>query len=200
LDFGWLSTRVDGREHVPRRGPAILAANHAGLLDGPIVLGAAGRGVHFLIKEELARGIGGRILLAAGQIPVARRAGGGALATALGVLGDGRVVGIFPEGTRGGGRAETIRAGVAWLAVRSGAPVIPVACLGSRRTGESINRFPGYRRPIAVSFGPPVDLASAIALGTGRDAIGSALEAIGPALAAHVAEARDRTGIDLPER
>jgi 1-acyl-sn-glycerol-3-phosphate acyltransferase len=116
----------------------------------------------------------------------------------LEVLRDGRVVGIFPEGTRGTGRASSIRAGVGWLAIHSGAPVIPAAVLGSRRTGEGVNRMPGPRRPIAMSFGPPVDLAAARALGGDREAVGLALELIGAALASHVAEAESRTGIFLP--
>jgi 1-acyl-sn-glycerol-3-phosphate acyltransferase len=198
INFGYLSTRVIGREHVPRRGPVILAGNHSGLLDGPVVLGAAPRGVHFLIKEELVRGIGGRILLAAGQIPVARSSGRAALLTAAAVLADGRVVGIFPEGTRGTGRAESIHAGVAWLAIHTGAPVIPVACLGTRRTGEGINKIPPFRRPIRVVFGPPIPLAEARAATSTRAQISAALAEIGPTLAAHVATAESRCGIPLP--
>jgi 1-acyl-sn-glycerol-3-phosphate acyltransferase len=192
--------RVDGREHMPRHGPAIVAANHSGLLDGPAVHAVAGRGVHFLIKEELSRGIGGRIFLAAGQIPVARASGRGALEAALEVLRAGRVVGIFPEGTRGAGRASTIRAGVGWLAVHSGAPVIPVACLGTRRDGESPNHVPTFRRRVAVSFGSPLDISPALALGVTREAVGVAIDVIGRGLAAHVAETEARTGIALPTR
>ncbi|MDR1427699.1 MAG: 1-acyl-sn-glycerol-3-phosphate acyltransferase [Bifidobacteriaceae bacterium] len=121
----WLATRVDGCQHIPRRGPAIVAANHSGLLDGPIIMGAAGRGVHFLIKEALSKGPLGLALRAAGQIPVWRGLGKRALEVGLEVLKDDRVVGIFPEGTRGQGRASSIHAGVGWLAVKSGAPVIP---------------------------------------------------------------------------
>jgi 1-acyl-sn-glycerol-3-phosphate acyltransferase len=167
-------------------------------LDGPVVLGAAPRGAHFLIKQELARGLGGRILLAAGQIPVDRAAGRGALEAALGVLRAGRVVGIFPEGARGAGRVASIHAGVAWLAVHSGAPVVPVVCLGSRREGESVHKVTPPRRRVYVGFGQPVDLAAALALPAARDRVAAAMEAIREALEAHVAGAEASTGLRLP--
>ncbi|MDR0944664.1 MAG: 1-acyl-sn-glycerol-3-phosphate acyltransferase [Bifidobacteriaceae bacterium] len=208
----YLSARVTGRNNVPRRGPVILAANHLSFLDGPLVLAVAPRGVFFLIKEALARGAGGKILLAAGQIPIYHGHGHEALEAALGELRLGRAVGIFPEGTRRTGHVGRIHAGVAWLAVRSGAPVIPVACLGTRHEGDGVNRFPGFRRRVAVVFGRPVDLAAPLALaaGTGGPAAGDArhrehaaisqaMDLIGEALHAHVEAAAAMTGIPLPD-
>jgi 1-acyl-sn-glycerol-3-phosphate acyltransferase len=176
----------------------ILAGNHAGLLDGPVVLGAAPRGVHFLMKQELARGVGGRILLAAGQIPVDRRSGRAALEQCLAVLEAGRVVGIFPEGARGAGRVESVHAGVAWLAIHSGAPVVPVACVGTRRGGESVHRIPPFRRRVVVDFGPTIDLSAALGHGSRRTAVAAAMTTIHQALAAHVEAAQTRSGLTLP--
>ncbi|MCL1897590.1 MAG: 1-acyl-sn-glycerol-3-phosphate acyltransferase [Micrococcales bacterium] len=192
--FFW-RCRVWGRRNVPK-GPVILAGNHSGLLDGPVVIGASPRGVHFLIKEELAKGIGGKILLAGGQVPVDRANGHQALEVGLELLQKGRIVGIFPEGTRGDGRMEKIHAGVGWLAVHSGAPVVPFACLGTRRQGESIGHIPGFRRRLAVVFGPPLKLE--LSPGSTREQIGEALEQIAQGLAAHVALASERTGLVLP--
>jgi 1-acyl-sn-glycerol-3-phosphate acyltransferase len=197
LSHTYVSRRVTGREFIPAKGPVILAGNHAGLVDGPLVLGASSRGVHFIIKFALSRGLGGKILLAAGQVPLGKDSGREALATCLDLLKDGRVVGIFPEGSRGDGRMAQIHPGVGWLAVHSGAPVIPFACLGTRRQGESIRKLPPFRRKLAVVFGPAIDLALDPALPT-RDRIGQALGVIGPALAAHVAAAQEATGLYLP--
>jgi 1-acyl-sn-glycerol-3-phosphate acyltransferase len=193
----YLRTKVIGRAHVPA-GPVILAANHLSFLDGPLVLGVAPRGVHFLIKESLAKGFG-KILLWAGQIPIYGGAGREALAVALAELKRGRLVGIFPEGTRRTGHVEAIHPGVAWLAIHSGAPVVPVACLGTRLEGEGVNRLPTFRRRIAIVFGPPVDLAPARALGKGRAAIDAAIGIIGKALTTHVESAEHTTGIPLPK-
>jgi 1-acyl-sn-glycerol-3-phosphate acyltransferase len=198
IDHVYLATYVIGRKNVPAKGAVILAGNHVGVLDGPIVLGASPRGVHFLIKAALARGLGGAFLLAAGQIPVAREGGRQALATCLKVLQSGRVVGIFPEGTRGGGRAEAIHPGVAWLAVNSGAPVVPFACLGTRLPGESISHWPRLRRRVVVDFGPPIDLSGAADLRPRGAAIAAVIDRVQAALSAHVAEASTRARIPLP--
>jgi 1-acyl-sn-glycerol-3-phosphate acyltransferase len=155
--------------------------------------------MHFLIKQELVRGIGGRILLAAGQVPVARGSGRTALETALELLERERVVGIFPEGTRGAGRVADVQAGVGWLAVHSGAPVIPVACLGTRLTGEPVNTIPKLRRPVVISFAEQVDLAPVRRLGKSREAVSLAIDLVGAALASHVASTEVATGIVLPD-
>ncbi|MDR2373547.1 MAG: 1-acyl-sn-glycerol-3-phosphate acyltransferase [Bifidobacteriaceae bacterium] len=193
----YASTKVVGREHVPRSGPAILAGNHTGLVDGPVVLGASPRGVHFIMKPSLGRGLGGLILRAAGQVALADAGGHEALRTCLALLERGQVVGIFPEGTRGDGRMLRIHPGVAWLAVNSGAPVIPFACLGTRHQGEGASHFPPPRRRIHVSFGPALRLELDPAAAR-RQRIAAAIEQIGPGLAAHVAAAVAASGVALP--
>ncbi|WP_182113834.1 MULTISPECIES: 1-acyl-sn-glycerol-3-phosphate acyltransferase [unclassified Actinotalea] len=191
-------TRVVGAHHVPASGPVILAANHLGVADGPVLHGAAPRGTHILVKEEAFRGPVGSILRAAGQIPVDRSGGRAALVTALAVLRRGDVVGIFPEGNRGRGDGSTGRAGVAWLAVTSGAPVVPVAVLGTRRTGESTGRLPGPRRRLHVEFGPPLVLERAPGV-SGRAAVEQANAALREALGAHVVAVVGRAGLPLPD-
>ncbi|MBE9928145.1 1-acyl-sn-glycerol-3-phosphate acyltransferase, partial [Cellulosimicrobium cellulans] len=80
------ATEVVGAEHVPAHGPVVLAANHTGVVDGPLVLGVAPRPLHVLVKEEMFSGPVGWVLRAAGQIPVDRTGGRPALAAGLGVL------------------------------------------------------------------------------------------------------------------
>ncbi|UZN01515.1 lysophospholipid acyltransferase family protein [Cellulomonas sp. S1-8] len=189
-------THVTGAERVPRTGPVVLAANHLMALDGPVLIGAAPRGVHILVKSEAFRGPLGVVLRGAGQIPVDRTMGRPALQSALGVLRRGGVIGIFPEGTRGRGTVEQVRGGAAWLAVHGAAPVVPVAILGTRRTGESSRGLPGPRRDLVVEFGEPLDVA-----GVGlprRAAIDAAALAIRAAMTDLVGAAQERTGVALP--
>lgn len=183
---------------VPRTGPVIVAANHIGLLDGPIVHGVIPRPSHVLVKEEMFTGPVGVLLRGAGQIPVDRRNGRPALTAALGVLRRGDVVGIFPEGMRGRGDASDSRAGVAWLAVTSGAPVVPCAVLGTRRTGESTSSLPPLRRRLVVGFGAPVRLDAAPGSGR-REAVTRANEVLRVALSEHVQRVSRLTGVELPD-
>lgn len=191
------NTRIVGADRVPRTGPVVIAANHLGLADGPLMIGTCPRGTHILVKVELFRSPIGFVFRASGQIPVDRRNGRPALATALAVLQRGGVVGIFPEGNRGRGDASSSRAGTAWLAVRSGAPVVPVAMLGTRRTGESVHRIPGFRRRLLVEFGEPLTLNGLDGV-PHRDAVGRAQEMLRAALAEHVVAVAARSGLDLP--
>lgn len=190
-------TRVVGAHHVPRTGPVIVAANHLGVIDGPVLLGATPRGLHVLVKEEMFTGPLGLLLRTAGQIPVDRDGGRTGLAVALGVLRRGGVVGIFPEGNRGRGDAASGRAGVAWLAVNSGAVVVPAAVLGTRRTGESVSHVPGLRRRLVVEFGEPVVLTRAPGV-SGREAVARGNETLRAALADHVRAVSARSGLALP--
>jgi 1-acyl-sn-glycerol-3-phosphate acyltransferase len=175
----------------------LLAANHTGVIDGPLLVGVAPRPTHVLVKEEMFVGPLGWILRAAGQIPVDREGGRSALTAALGVLRRGGVVGIFPEGNRGRGDASNARAGIAWLALNGRAPVVPVAVLGTRRTGESVNHLPGLRRRMLIEFGPPI-VVERTGSATGREALVTANDAIRTALADLVTSASARSGLPLP--
>lgn len=191
------NTRVVGKDRVPRRGPVIVVGNHAGWADGPLMIGCTPRGTHIMVKVEMFRSAIGWLFRMTGQISVDRRNGRAALATALALLKAGRVVGIFPEGSRGRGDASSSRAGAAWLAVSSGAAVVPMALLGTRRTGEHVEKIPGFRRRLYVEYGEPIRLDDLEHLPR-REAVGRANEIIREALAAHVTAAAERTGIPLP--
>ena len=191
-------TQVVGTEHVPTTGPVIIAANHTGVIDGPIVFGVSPRPVHMMIKESMFRGPIGAFLRWSGQIPVDRENGRPALAAALAVLKRGDVVGIFPEGRRGRGDLSEVRGGVAWLALASGAPVVPAAVLGTRRTGESSGRLPGFRRRLFVLIGEPVTMERAPGT-TGRQAQEQYARLVADALRTTVEAAVARSGIELPQ-
>ncbi len=161
--------RVAGTDHIPRQGPVILAANHLSNID-PLFIGVAvPRQVVFVAKQELfaednvAQRVFTRALRAIGQLSIDRRPGQSsreAMTDILQVLQEGTAFGIFPEGTRSpDGRLHRGQTGLAWLALSSGAPVVPVALAGTNRILRSGARIPAFRR-IGVRFGPPVDLSA----------------------------------------
>ncbi|WP_184583610.1 lysophospholipid acyltransferase family protein [Lipingzhangella halophila] len=161
--------RVEGTHHIPRQGPVILAANHLSNID-PLFIGVAvPRQVVFIAKRELfaegnvAQRAFTRALRAIGQLSIDRHPGQSsreAMEESLRVLKEGTAFGIFPEGTRSpDGRLHRGQTGLAWLALSSGAPVVPVALSGTNRILPAGARLPAFRR-IGVRFGPPVDLSA----------------------------------------
>jgi 1-acyl-sn-glycerol-3-phosphate acyltransferase len=179
--------RVTVIGEVPAAGAVLLAANHTALVDGPLLYGVLPRPVAFLVKAEVFRGPLGRLLRNTGQIPVRRgTVESGRLRAALAVLKTGGIVGVFPEGTRGTGDVQQVQHGIAYLAVRSGAPVVPVACHGTlARRGRAIVR--PHRPPVTVVFGPTLHLPTGAA---SRRTVAAAADEIHRALAAHVAATR----------
>jgi 1-acyl-sn-glycerol-3-phosphate acyltransferase len=151
---------VEGREHVPATGAVLLAGNHTGFLDGPLVWSFSPRPASFLAKSELFVGPLARALGWLGQVPVHRgRPDRAALRTALAVLQSGEPMGVFPEGTRGSGSLETVSDGLAWLAVKSRVPVVPIAVLGTAEAMPKGQR-PRLRAPVRLVFGPPLTLTT----------------------------------------
>lgn len=198
LAHGVWSTSVQGAELVPAEGPVVVVANHTGLMDGPVLVGALPRASKVLVRKGMFVGPLGWLLRASGQIAVDDADGGrSALAAARAYLREGGLVAVFPEGSRGKGDAADARAGAAWLALNSGAVVVPAAVLGTRRTGESVNRVPGLRRRLAIEFGEPVRVERAAGT-SGREALEAANQQIRVALAAVVERAVTRSGIALP--
>ena len=177
-------------------GPVLLAVNHTALVDGPLLYGQLPRPVAFLVKAEVFRGPLGALLRHTGQIPVRRGVAETApLRAALDALRAGGIVGVFPEGTRGDGDVAQVRHGIAYLAVRSGAPVVPVAVHGTRqRRGRAI--LVPHRPPVSVAFGPPLRLSQGAAA---RRTVAAAASEIHRTLAAHVAATRPHPGRE-PER
>jgi 1-acyl-sn-glycerol-3-phosphate acyltransferase len=159
---------VTGTQHIPTAGPLILASNHQSFVDEFFIPIGARRQVFFFAKAEYftTPGLRGRAMAAfftgMGQVPVARadvRSAAAVIDIGVEVLGEGRALGIFPEGTRSpDGRLYKFRTGVARLALRSGAPVVPVGVVGTRDVQPPGSRR-WYRRPLEVNFGPPLDFA-----------------------------------------
>src|SRR5919206_201586 len=169
--------RIAGVENVPRTGPVIIASNHLSFIDSVIIPLAVPRRVRFLAKAEYfeGRGLRGRGMAAffhlIDAVPV-RRTGNRdsmrSLESALDVLREGTAFGICPEGTRSrDGRLYRGRTGVGWLALTSGAPVVPVALTGTDQVQPVGSQ--GLRvRPVTVRFGPPLDPSAYAGLPAGR--------------------------------
>ncbi len=148
------------RESVPESGPVILACTHQSNLDPPVVGCAAKRPLAYLAKDTLfRRRLGAWYLRKLGSIPVDRTPERGAiegLRISLRALEANRVLAFFPEGTRSpDGRVQRLQSGIALVAKRSGAPVVPVLVLGTFEAWPRGRRWP-KRHPIAVWFGSPI--------------------------------------------
>jgi 1-acyl-sn-glycerol-3-phosphate acyltransferase len=154
---------VHGQEHVPATGPVLLVSNHVSLLDPPLVGGASPRKLYFMAKEELfGIPLFGRLIAALNARPVRRDGSDSrALKTALRLLGEGRALLVFPEGTRGvEGQLGEAKAGAGMLAVMSGAAVVPVLVSGSGRALPAGRVIPRPAR-VRVRFGPPLTFKAA---------------------------------------
>ncbi len=197
LDHVVYRTAVAGRENIPAHGPVIFAANHLSFLDGPVMVGAASRHMHVMVAHEMFKGFLGWVLDASGQIPVDRAGDRRALQFAKDVLERGGCVGILPEGTRGIGDAAHVNGGVAWLALNSGAAVVPVAILGTRVGREPRNTIPRPRRRLHVVFGEPLRIVRESGV-SGRVSMDRATERIQHLLAGHIQSAVAATGQELP--
>lgn len=156
---GLYRCRAEGMEHLPATGPALLAVNHKADFD-PVVVGMVfDRPLAFMAKRELFEvPVLGRLISTLGAFPIDRGAGDrAALQTALDLLADGQVLLMFPEGTRQpDDEIHEFLPGVALLALRSGAPVLPVAVHGTNHMLRG--RRPGLPA-LRVKVGPPVDLS-----------------------------------------
>lgn len=147
--------RVSGTEHVPASGAVLLAGNHSGFLDGPLVYLLSPRRTAALAKSEIFVGRWPRVWRRLDVLPVHRaRADRAALRGGLAVLQDGGALSVFPEGTRGSGQLDEVTDGLAWLALRSGAPVVPVALSGTAQAIPRGTWKPRLRAPITLVFGP----------------------------------------------
>jgi 1-acyl-sn-glycerol-3-phosphate acyltransferase len=162
---GIFKPQTTGAQHVPIDGPVIIAANHESFADEFLIPLGARRQVFYFAKAEYftAPGLRGKAMSTffhgMGQVPVARadtRSAAAVIDIGVEVLGEGRALGIFPEGTRSpDGRLYKFRTGVARLAIRSGAPVVPVGLLGTRDVLPPDSRRP-RRAPVAMHFGAPL--------------------------------------------
>jgi 1-acyl-sn-glycerol-3-phosphate acyltransferase len=197
-----LSRRYDihlhGLEHVPQRGAALIASNHVGLLDGPLMAAFTPRPVHALTKKEMFDGHTGTFLRAVGQIPLSRReVDVSAVKDCVRVLRDGGVVGIYPEGTRGDGELRVFHRGVAYLALVTGAPVVPLVMFGTRERGGGVDSIPAKGARFDFVYGPPVYLGQHSWPRTQAEVRRAAAD-LRNTLVAHLVDAMALTGRPLP--
>lgn len=178
--------RVEGAlDELPREGPLILAANHASNADGVIVGGwltrALGRRIHWLGKKEMLEWpVLGPILRSGGIHPVDRGAADvEAFRTALRILEGGHVLMVFPEGTRSpDGVLQEARDGLAMLALRSGATIVPIGVAGTHVFWPK-GRWPRVGGRVTMRVGRPFVLdAEELAPGDRRAAKAAATERI----------------------
>ncbi|MFC9917769.1 lysophospholipid acyltransferase family protein [Agromyces binzhouensis] len=168
---------ITGAENVPRTGPVILASNHLSFVDSIVIPLAAPRPVQFLAKSHYFTGTGLKgwmsrtFFTAIGAVSVERGAGAqaqAALDQGRRILDSGSAFALYPEGTRSlDGRLYRGRTGIAWLALTTGATVVPVGLIGTHEiqpVGSSVPRV----RPVTVRFGEPLDLSRHGAPSSGR--------------------------------
>lgn len=156
-------TSVHGSEHIPDGG-AILAGNHVSYMDPVLMWCASPRPVHFMAKRELwDSAVIAWALPRLWGFPVTRgEPDRQAITTATDLLRAGELVGVFPEGTRrdeAGAPPGEAQGGTAFIAIRAGAPVVPVAFVGTDRVWPRGKRLPRLART-AIYIGTPVDPAS----------------------------------------
>lgn len=151
---------VRGAERFPSSGPVVLAANHESMWDIPLLVAASPRPIMFMAEEGV---LGSRaawwLFTRLGSFPVRRGAGDlRAIRAALSVVRSHRVLGIYAEGTRRPGVLLPFRPGAAWIALASGAPMVPAGITG---TGEVISEgsWIPRRTRVQIAFGEPIIVA-----------------------------------------
>ncbi|MBL3700094.1 lysophospholipid acyltransferase family protein [Leucobacter luti] len=157
---------VEGAENIPATGPVILVGNHLSVVDSFFLPVMIDRRVYFLAKSDYftGKGLKGWIvktfMTAVGQLPIDRsggKASEASLNTALGVLDQGEVLGIYPEGTRSpDARLYRGRTGVARMVLESGATVVPVVMIDTEKAMPIGAKIPKIRR-IGTVVGKPLD-------------------------------------------
>ncbi|MFF8386655.1 lysophospholipid acyltransferase family protein [Streptomyces kanasensis] len=160
--------QVEGADQIPGSGPVILAGNHLTFIDSMILPLVVDRQVCFIGKDEYVTGKGfkGRLMAwfftGVGMIPVDREGAGAAVAalhTGRRVLEEGRIFGIYPEGTRSpDGRLYRGRTGIARLTLMTGAPVVPFALIGTDKLQPGGAGLPRPGR-VTVRFGEPMEFS-----------------------------------------
>lgn len=151
--------RVTGRQHIPRSGGVILAANHVSYLDPPALGAASSRKVVFMARDTLFNNkVMSFWLRNVGVIPLKRHAAHlAALREAIDVVKKGKVIGLFPEGTRSvSGKLGKASPGVAFIAAQAGVPVVPVSINGTQNALPKNAKSLRFHNKIEVRFGAPL--------------------------------------------
>ncbi|MWB98762.1 lysophospholipid acyltransferase family protein [Agromyces seonyuensis] len=221
---------ITGAEHVPKDGPLILASNHLSFIDSVVIPLTSPRPVQFIAKSHYFTGTGFKgwvsrtFFEAIGAVSVERGAGAAAqeaLDQSKRILVAGNALALYPEGTRSlDGRLYKGRTGIAWLALETGAKVVPVGLVGTQHIQPVGAKLPRVK-PVEVHFGEPIDVSGFGPSSSGRarrqatDEIMAAIHALsGQELAGRYNEAppsgtvakavdrvlpRERTGVAEPE-
>lgn len=160
-------------DNVPKTGAVIIAPNHVSYLDPPTAGSGYRRVTHFMAKQELFKiPVLGWLIKAVGSFPVKQHsADRNALRTALELLSKGEVVCIFPEGTRSlDGKLLPAQAGIGMIALKSRAPVVPVALIGTERVLPPHSFFFHFSR-VTVVYGRPMTFDDLYNRGLEREAV-----------------------------
>lgn len=179
---------ITGADRIPTEGPVILAPNHRAVLDPPYLTTLTKRQQFYMSKEELFKsGLFGTYIRAMGAFPVKRgEPDRAALKQAIAHLKRGRIVTIFPEGTRSvDGSLGTAEKGFALIARQTGAPIVPVAIQCTERIMPKGSKFP-HRHRVYIDVGMPISAQEILARTAAPTA--HALESIGAAVMANIAE------------
>jgi 1-acyl-sn-glycerol-3-phosphate acyltransferase len=151
---------VRGTEHLPKAGPFLIAGNHASHLDPPMIGVHVPRQMCFFARKTLWSGkVASWWLDGVGTIPVDRDGGQdvGALKRVLRALADGKVMILFPEGTRSpDGKLQTAKPGVGFIVCKTQVPVVPARIFGSFEAFGKGMSVPRFGTPLDVTFGPPI--------------------------------------------
>jgi 1-acyl-sn-glycerol-3-phosphate acyltransferase len=154
--FFLLGLKSEGKDKMPMSGPVIIAANHVSNWDPLVVALALNRPIYFMGKAQLFKyGILDKLFTQLNAFPVKKGVPDrNAIRRALKILEDGQVLGIFPEGGRNKtGEEMKAQSGVAMIALKSGSPIVPVACIGTK----CILPF-GWFSPLLVRVGDVIYL------------------------------------------
>lgn len=193
-----IKVRIVNGEKLPGKGPVIIACNHVGVVDGPLLAIFAPRPVHALTKQEMFKGFMKHFLLSSGQIPLDRfHPDPLAVKRCLKVLRTDHVVGIFPEGSRGGGEFDRFHTGAAYLAMVTGAPIVPVVQFGTREPGAGSSSLPAKGVVIDMVFGDAYHIAQTPWPRRKRDVAAHSV-GLRKHLIAHLDQAKELTGRALP--
>ncbi|MDF9810708.1 MAG: lysophospholipid acyltransferase family protein [Aurantimicrobium sp.] len=159
---------VTGADNIPKQGAVILASNHLSFVDSVFLPICIDRDMVFLAKSEYftTKGIKGWatkwFMKGTGMLPIDRsggKASEASLNTGLRVLAEGRVLGIYPEGTRSpDGKLYRGRTGIARMVLESGVPVVPVAMIDTEKVMPIGAKWPKMRRP-GIIIGKPLDFS-----------------------------------------
>jgi 1-acyl-sn-glycerol-3-phosphate acyltransferase len=159
---------VDGGEHIPEHGAAIFASNHLSFSDSIFLPLVVPRKITFLAKSDYftGRGVKGKLtkgfFSSVGQVPIDRSGGAAseaALRTAKRILAEGKLLGLYPEGTRSpDGRLYRGKTGIARMALEAGVPVIPVAMINTDVVQPTGKKIPKLGR-VGVRIGKPLDFS-----------------------------------------